>query len=518
MHGCVASSSFVRGSSNDQRTRAIVRNTDVTRHRSVIHASSGGRRVASAARRHVARHLLAAVGLLSTALSLGGCFAITRTETDLYTVTIRDTTIREDAINPPGEREGGTIYPSPRSVEISRRYVQRDSAVNRYYPAYLRFGGIEAMSFLSPGTSEDGAGNGLFGLYDLLNLRDTSDRTVFGGSFYRLVPYELRLRWFDDAPDWTIGTSIAEGFVRKVDNRSSLQPGEYLLSVLNGYIRKRIFLREEPPYVMVVPFLGLSGFPSQYVNGGATIDVGSFGGFNLRGYAGYVHGTSSWFAGAGDTLDYSASFPYFGIGISALDFVNKTEELFIEWKDHDHNALEVSALNVDFVRSFGADDPFAGDTVAGSTPAISGVVVRLASATYPLPFANRRFFVGTSLLNVLALSGSELGYSFLPIRAGYRHNLLLDQLNVEPFIELNYYPTTVFQIGARTSLKISDWVQGELILAYASGSINDDVKQGLLNIADDLELQNNGDFSTVYLGIGLGIGDVFHTPEEVDRR
>lgn len=450
---------------------------------------------------------------------LAGCFAVTRTETDLYTVTIRDTTIREDAVNPPGEREGGTIYPSPRSVEISRRYVQRDSAVNRYYPAFLRFGGIEAMSFLTTDASTEGAGNGLFGLYDLLNRRDTSDETVFGGSFYRLVPYEMRLRWFNDDPNWTLGTSVAEGFVRKLDNSSRFKNGEYLLSVINGYIRKRIFLREEPPYVMIVPFVGLSGFPSQYVNLGATIDVGSLGGFNLRGYAGYVHGTSSWFAtGPGDTLDYSAAFPYLGIGVSALDFVNRTEELFIEWKDHDHNALEVAALNVDLVHSFNARDAFAGDTVEADAPAISGFVMRLGSATLPLPFGNRRFFIGTSLLNVLALSGRQLAYGFLPIRAGYRHNLLLDQLNVEPFMELTYYPSTSFQIGARASVQISEWIQGNATIAYATGSMSDEVKEGLNNMFDGLDLQDGQEFSTVYLGVGVGFGDVFHTPEEVMRR
>ncbi|MBC8145098.1 MAG: hypothetical protein H7X80_05890, partial [bacterium] len=341
---------------------------------------------------------------------LTGCFAITRTETDLYTITIRDTTIREDAVNPPGEREGGTIYPSPRSVDISRRYLQRDSVDNRYYPAYLRFGGIEAMSFFSPGTETAGAGNGLFGLFDLMTVRLTSDSSLFGGYFYRIMPYEARLRWFDDAPNWTLGTG-AEIFIRKLDSSSRLNPGEYLFSILNGYLRHRIFLREEAPYVMVVPYLGLSAFPSQYVNGGATLDVGSYGGFNVRAYAGYVHGTSSYFATGGrDTADYSASFPYFGIGVSALDFVNKTEELFIEWKDHDHNALEVSALNLDLVHSFGADDAFAGDTTTGEIPAVSGFHLRIGTATYPLPFLNNRFFVGTSLLSFYALSGSELAY------------------------------------------------------------------------------------------------------------
>ena len=470
--------------------------------------------------RRFATHTLVSLAVcLLGALILSGCFAITRTETDLYTITIRDTTIREDAVNPPGEREGGTIYPSPRSVDISRRMLQKDSVENRYYPAFLRFGGIEAMSFFSTGTSAQGAGNGLAGLYDLLTLRETSDMTTFGGSFYRVIPYETRLRWLGDDPNWTIGTSVAEAFLRKLDTSSRLRPGEYLLSVFNGYLRKRIFLREQAPYVMVVPFVGLSGFPSQYLNLGSTIDVGSMGGFNLRAYAGYVHGTSSWFAtGVRDTADYSASFPYFGIGVSALDFVNKTEELFIEWKDHDHNAIEVSALNVDLVHSFGADDPFAGDTVGGEPPAISGFNLHIASANYPLPFANNRVFVGTSLFNMMALSASEFAYGFLPIRAGYRHNVLFDEVNVEPFVELNYYPSTSLQLGARATVRITPWIQGNIIAAYATGSIDDDTKRGLEELIDGLDLGQAGDFSTFYLGVGLGFGDVTHTPEEVMRK
>jgi hypothetical protein len=463
-----------------------------------------------------------AVRLCALALVLApfltGCFAVTRTETDLYTITQRDTTIREDAVNPPGEREGGTIYPSPRSVDISRRYVQYDSVVNRYYPAFLRFGGIEAMSFLSTGTSTEGAGNGLFGILDLTEVREQDDETFFGGYFYRIIPYEVRLRWFGDDPNWTVGTSIAEAFMRKLDSTSDFRPGEYLLSFLNGYVRKRIFLREEAPYVMVVPFIGISGFPSQYVNLGATLDVGSMGGFNIRAYAGYVNGTSSWFAiNPLDTQDYSAAFPYFGIGISALDFVNKTSELFIEWKDHDHNAIEVSGANLDLVRSFTAEDPFAGDTVAGEAPAVSGFVLRLASANYPLPFANNQFYVGTSLLNILALSSTEFAFGYLPLRVGYRQTLIPDQFHIEPFAELTYYPATAFQLGGRATLKISDWVQGHATLALATGSIGEDTKRGLENMFPGLNLSQAGAFTAVYLSVGVGIGDVFHTPEEVMR-
>jgi hypothetical protein len=129
-----------------------------------------------------------------------------------------------------------------------------------------------------------------------------------------------------------------------------------------------------------------------------------------------------------------------------------------------------------------------------------------------------RLYVGTSLFNLLALSGSELAYGVLPLRIGYRHNLIQDDLNIEPFAELNYFPCTSLQIGAKARLKVTDWVQGSLTAAYATGSLDVLARRGLEEALPELELANNLDFSTFYLGVGLGFGDVFNTPEEVTRR
>jgi hypothetical protein len=458
---------------------------------------------------------------------LPGCFSITRTEKDIYTITDRDTTIRKDVNNAPEQRDNGTIYPSPGTVDIQRTYVQRDSTVMRYYPAFLRLGGIEAASFFTTGFSSNGTGNGIFGLYDLLSGKHTKDTKIFGANMYRLGPYEVRLRWLNDAPNWTVGTAAAELFVQHRDSSIELAPGEYLIGFFPGYIRKRFFLREEIPYVMVVPFFGLGLFPSQYVNFGATLDVGSYGGFNLRGYLGYIAGSSSLFREPTrrrfgqvitDDRDYSAAFPYFGIGISALDFVNKTEELFIEWKDHKHSALEVSGLNIDLVRSLSSNAQSffttisSNNTPSASTPALTGLIVRLASATYPLPFGERRFWVGTSLANLVALSGTEVGLGILPIRAGYRFNVLYDELNLEPFAELTYYPQSILHIGARLSIPAYDFMMLNVVAGYASGSSNSDVAFGL----DGLGVSQS--WSAAYIGVGIGIGDVFHTPKEVMRK
>jgi len=445
--------------------------------------------------------------------ALPGCFSVTRVETDLYTITERDTTIRQDVRNAPGERDNGTIYPSPRSVQIDREYTQRDSTVERFYPAFLRFGGIETAGFLAPGASTDGGGNGLFGLYRLLNGKSKADTKTFTSYMYRIMPYELPLRAFNDAPDWTVGTAAFERFVYPRDNSASIEADEQLTGVFPLYVRKRFFLRDKPPYVMVVPFLGVAIAPSQYVNFGATFDVGSYGGFNLRAYAGYIAG-SNLIPRDEDGNSPNVSFPYFGLGVSALDFVNRNEELVTEWKDHDHSAIEVSALNVDLIYSNNLSGDSAvsaalGDSTRGFP---TGAMVKLASANFPLPFGDGRFFVGTTLFNLYWLSKSEVTFGFLPIRAGYRFSILGDDLNLEPFAEYTYYPGSAFQLGARASLKIYDWSQLEVVAGYISGSPGLDVVTGYE------DLRGLGDFSTIYLGVGIGLGDIFHSFEEVNRK
>jgi hypothetical protein len=463
------------------------------------------------------KYLYSIVLTIAAATALGGCFSISRVETDIYTITQRDTTIREDVRNVPGERDNGTIYPSTRTVEISRNYIERDSVNERLYPAFLRFGGFEAAGLIGGGASTKGSGHGLFGLYDLITAKLPSDTKIFGAYMYRLMPYEVRLRVFEDDPNWTVGTAAYETFIVQKDSNSELASNERLQGYFPLYVRKRFFLRDKPPYAMVVPFLGIGLVPSQYVNFGATFDVGSYGGFNLRAYAGYVAGTSLILQKPESSGNYDVSFPYVGIGISTLDFVNKTEELFVEWKDHKHNAIEVSVLNFDLVYSattkagsiFKADSP-GGRTKADSTAGFpSGAIVRLGTATYPLPIADGHIFVGTSLFNLLGMARDEVAFGFLPIRAGYRMNLLEHDLNFEPFAEFTYYPSTAFQIGARASLKVYDWAQLNVVAGYVSGSLNLDV------LAKADWLKSYGDFSSVYIGVGIGVGDVFHTPEEV---
>lgn len=475
--------------------------------------------------------------LLLAALSLGGCsnlFVVTRTETDLYTITERDTTIRQDVKNAPGDRDNGTIYPSPRTVEISRQYIQRDSTVNRYYPAFLRFGLIEAASFIAPGQSDAGSGRGLFGLYDLLSLKFTDSSKVLGAYMYRILPYELWLRVFRDDPNWTIGTAAYENFIRQSDSSADIGPGESLDAVLPLYVRRRFYFREKPPYIMAQPFLGIGLFPSAYVNLGATFDIGSYGGLNFRAYAGFITGTAYT---QPDTItrerrvgpfivqervgvDNSLTTPYFGVGVSAIDFVNRVPELFVEWKDHKHSAIEVSALNLDLVYSSSQKggrflNPSQNDSSAVAYP--SGMLLHFGSANLPiLPLADGNFFVGTSLFNGMLFSTQEIAFGWLPLRAGYRMDLMESNLNLVGAAEYTYYPSSALTIGARLALTIADFspygkLQLNAVAGYATGSLGFDVDQDIkdqFNI-DDSQLDTS--FSTFYFGVGIGIGDLFNT-------
>ncbi|HVZ40143.1 MAG TPA: hypothetical protein VHI13_12770 [Candidatus Kapabacteria bacterium] len=459
------------------------------------------------------KHIYSLAIIPLAAVLLAGCFSATRIETDTYTITQRDTTIRENMRNVPGERDNGTIYPTSRSVEIKRNYVNRDSVVNRYYPAFLRFGGIETAGFIGTGGSTQGSGNGLFGLYRLLNGKYADSTKFFTGYMYRIMPYEVRLRAFDDDPNWTFGTAAFETFINQRDSSAVSASNESLMGVLPIYVRHRFFLRDKPPYVMVVPFLGLGLIPSQYVNLGATLDVGSIGGFNIRAYAGFVTGTHLLFQDSAQrALGGDVSFPYVGLGVSALDFVNRTEELKVEWKDHHHNAIEVAVANLELAYSTTDSAEVFGSKKSsiGSFP--TGITLRFASASVNLPVADHHFFVGTSLFNLMALSKAEIAFGFLPLRVGYRKPLIGNDLNLEPFAEYTYYPSTAYQIGVKASMKIYDWTQLEVTAAYAHGSPNLDVLTGFE------DLKSLGDFSTFYLGIGFGLGDVFHTVEEVERK
>ena len=447
------------------------------------------------------------------ASGLTGCFShvsnpITRTETDYYTITDRDTTYRETVRNVPGSSaDNGVVFPSSREVNSDRTTLSHDSTYDRNYPNFLRAGGIEVAGLMGS-SSANGIGAGLFGIASAFTadqyahsgtlwLPGTNPSPqIFKGELVRLMPYEYRLRWFNDAPNWTLGWSAFE-LLAPDENRAN-----WMSSVgTNVYLRRRIFLRDRIPYVIFDPFLGISAFPSAYINLGGELQLGSLAGFNVRAYAGLVSGWTSW-----SSPITQETFPYFGVGVSALDFTNKVEETERQWKDYTQTAIQTNILEVTLMRTTQSYLSIWSD----STIPFNAAQVKLANVELPLPFGNDHLWAGTSLIDWLAMGFDKQGMGILPLRAGYRQYLFGPELMVEPFLECSYYPSQFLDVGAQLKIDTHTKQDIGITLGYALGSPGD-FEPKIFNTSG----VESTSFSAAYIGISLFFGDWDQTPETV---
>src|ERR1041385_4915456 len=132
---------------------------------------------------------------------------ITRTEKNTYTYTHRDTTVIERVRNVPGTTKDTThVASTSRTVEVIPAFRTYDSVEVFDYPNFLRLGLFEVAGVYA-GASEPGGGT--LGAYGIANHEFAKDFTA-RGEMYRIAPLEIRLRWFNDAPNWTFGTSAWE--------------------------------------------------------------------------------------------------------------------------------------------------------------------------------------------------------------------------------------------------------------------------------------------------------------------
>jgi hypothetical protein len=462
-------------------------------------------------------------------LALGGCSVvpnITRTEEDVYTITERDTTVNQQVQNAPGDRDNGVIYPSSRTTETNHTIVQRDSIITREYPNFIRMGLFESVGMIGTARAErERVPVGTFGLfYDLktlLNLaylfddarrNEQPEVPLFSGAMYRFGIAEWRLRWFRDAENWSVGTHAYEILI------PSNQPEEALHSTLPIYLRKRYYLRDKIPYIALTPSVGLGFLGSQYINMSGSLDIGSIGGLNLRTYLGYAIGQNAANTAFVKGTEYekegrTSDFAYFGLGVSVLDFLNRPEETEREWKDHEHSSWNIGLLQFSLVASGADTSAFQEERKPGSAqPLISGFIGRFAPASVALPFYNNRFYAGTSLLNVVFLGRSAWGIGILPVRFGYWQPLIEDELTTEPFVEYNYYPSSFFHLGNRVNLRITDQINLNVSVGYASGSTVDD---DILGSDFTENFGNPTSFSSAYFGIGISLSDRIFLPEEL---
>lgn len=449
---------------------------------------------------------------------------LTRIEEDTYTVTQRDTTIVTNVAYPPGTREkleptvqgsnpnnNGAIFPSTRVTQIQRDKDQIDSVVTREYPNFIRYGLFESAGLLFT-SGDNKLGLGPFGIFfdleELLGNITSNEKTsaVFSGAMYRFMPTEYRLRWFNDDPDWTIGTYAFEWLLPQTIR---LDTNTSVMSFLPLYLRKRFFLRREIPYVAITPTVGLGYLGSQYANVGVTADIGSIGGFNMRAYAGYVFNFTP-------ASQIGSSFPYFGFGTSVLDFLNLQEETEEEFKYMKHSAwniglFQMSVLNTSSESSL-FEKPRQGTTLDNTF--FRGLHFRIAPTTIALPVLNYQLYAGTSLMSFTGAGWGEWSYAILPIRIGFWQPLIKDEMTVEPFFEFGYAPNTSFNIGTKLNFRLNENTTLGLTAGYITASA---VLEGT-NVASEFILNNLGtptDFSRFYMGISVGIFDKIFSKSEL---
>ncbi|MDP4243821.1 MAG: hypothetical protein Q8921_13915 [Bacteroidota bacterium] len=427
------------------------------------------------------RGVLVAACIAGISLALSGCSLtkwITRTETDTYTITDRDTTVVESMRNVPGTTSDSShVAVSSRNVEVFAHANSFDSVAKRDYPNFLRLGLIEVAALYSSGRSN--SASGLLGAYAAAD-EDQSRYPLWRSELVRIAPVEVRLRWFNDAPNWTLGWSAFEHWAMG----DTLSHSFVSIAGANYYVRRRFYLRDQIPYVIFNPYLGVSAFPSAYVNLGAEFHVGSLGGLNLRAYAGVISG----FLWADPT--WGGTYPYAGLGVSALDFTNRVEETEREWKYYTRSTIGATIVD-------------------GSTNFSTWVQGRFATVQFPLPMGNYHAWVGTSLVEYMdfitksagATTDAE-GVGILPISVGYRQYLGSENYMVEPFLEGSYYPSSYFNLGARLKIIASSGLSFGGVAGYASGSPGNFAPQE----------QN---FSNVYWGLSLSLGDWNYSPEKI---
>ncbi|MFA5512795.1 MAG: hypothetical protein WC313_10110, partial [Candidatus Kapaibacterium sp.] len=326
------------------------------------------------------------------AILLGSCATLTRTEEDIYTLTDIDTAITYHWVNAPGTRDNGVIFPSSKVIVPEREIIQRDSIVERYYPDFIRFGFFESVGIIG-GNSDNSIGTGLFGIFPEFDKLSDSYRGgdhLFTGGIYRLGILEHRLRWFRDSKNWTIGTHGLEFLIP--DSRGE----RMLFSVLPVYLRKRYYLREDIPYLSVTPSLGIGLYPSLYLNLSGSLELGSIGGLNLRAYIGVAAGYNSPGTPQVKNNDYmnessgqSSIFPYFGLGISFLDFHNLVRETEKEWKYYEHSAWNIGLLQFAIINGSSEESIYSGNSL------FTGFQLKLANASLAIPHRKNHFFLGT---------------------------------------------------------------------------------------------------------------------------
>lgn len=451
-----------------------------------------------------ARYPLSIAALIACSLmALQGCgsfresFLVTRSRTDTFHQRI----VEEERTRGLAGSDNGVIRPTAKQTITERRVTEYDSVCVRNYPNFSRFGAFEVAGLAAGGrdATRHPIGNGLFGVHNTFGLRETRDSALFNGYLFRAGIWEHRFPAL--GKDWSIGTALIEGIF------NGTKDGQQLLGVLPVYLRKRIYLRDAPPYVDVQPFAGASLFaPFRYVHAGASLHVALYGGANLFAQAGIAVGGRA--NPDASEIDALRVFPYAGLGLSMLDFWNTEADMEREWRDHRAPARRVGFLTVTMLRSSEGDSDgiVFGDGTSDElaiSRTFNGFIAQFGSVAFPADGVLRNLTLGTSLVNLFWLGNFEGGAGILPFRATYQ-SWVFSKILLEPFIEVNLYPSQILHIGARVNA--GDFLGMNLGVQAGgtygtSGTLTSNIFPGWTQ-----------DASGVYAGVSFGVGEFYTSP------
>lgn len=442
------------------------------------------------------------VTLFTVGLLVQSCALLNRSESDVYKVTIKDSLY---VYNTPDKNEvesKGVLAPIQTREVHNRSEISYDSVESRHYPAFIRAGLFESIGLITG--SSNGIGSGIFGIFpdlDKLSLTYRGEKgKLFGGGIYRLGILEYRLRWFEDSPNWTIGIVGAE-FILPDSKAENM-----LMSYFPIYIKKRFYLKETLPYICVSTSAGFGLYPSNYVNLSGSLDVGSYGGINLRAYLGLVAGYNSAKTPQIINNDFvntaqTVIAPYFGLGVGVFDFQNTLKDYNTEWKNQKHSVWNAGLISFGFNMFNGKD----------SNAVFSGYSLEIAKTHIIIPFADKRFTVGTSVLNIMTLKETKQIFAgLLPIEISYWKPLIANSLIARPFVKFNYYPSSVAEMGVAINIRLNEMFTMNAKLEYAVGNTGDFG-------ADLSPIGYNSDktVSSLIFNFSIGFGDRIMLPDEI---
>jgi hypothetical protein len=173
----------------------------------------------------------------------------------------------------------------------------------------------------------------------------------------------------------------------------------------------------------------------------------------------------------------------------------------VEWKYYEHSSWDVGLLQYSLLGS-SSEKSIHANSADSNYSILKGFHLKLANASIAFPILNHKLYAGTSLLSLLVLGRDEYAAAILPLAIGYWQNIISDDLILEPFMEIGYYPSSFINLGLRIHARINDILNFSLNAGMASGTPGDKLGNDLLR-----EYGIPKDFSRFYLGIGINIYD-----------